>query len=145
MEKLMKVINSLLINLMRNEQINLDWIDNALNRRDLMDFDSAWTEYKWVEHSNFIGSTLEKSGYGFNIAFKIKSVTTASFIYDLQFISDSIGGIGGYNPLTKQHEGFLYTFPDTLKVLVEEKNPTDTIGWIKPIITDTIIYIKCNN
>lgn len=106
--------------------------------------DSAWTEHQWVEEANFLNSTLEKAGNGtYNIGFKIKSESTQDFVYALDIFPNDIGGIGGNNPMTKQHEGFLYKFPDTLKIIVKEKNPVDSIGWIKHIVTDTITYVKC--
>ena len=105
--------------------------------------DTAWTEYQWVEEANFLSSTLRKADNGaYNIGFKIKSESTEDFVYSLDIIPESVGSIGGNNPLTKQHEGVLYTFPDTLKIIVQEKNPVDSIGWTKHIVTDTITYIK---
>ena len=105
--------------------------------------DSAWVECKWFEEANFLNSTLEKSENGnYNAAFKIKSISTDDFVFALD-LPDNIGNTGGYNPTTKQHEGTLYDLPDTLKVTVSEKNPVDSIGWIKHLVTDTILYIKC--
>ena len=107
--------------------------------------DSAWTEHQWTEVPGFLNSTLEKSLGGYNIAFKIKNCSTEDFVYSLDIYPDNIGTIGGYNPMTKQHEGFIYSHKDTLTILVQEKNPIDSIGWQKHLTTDTILYIRCKN
>ncbi len=44
--------------------------------------------------------------------------------------------------MTKQHEGELNQEIDTLKFLLEEKNIIDSLGWKKPIQTDTIYFVK---
>lgn len=108
--------------------------------------DSAWVECQWIEEANFLGSSLEKKNNGrFNIGFKIKSEATTDFVYSLDIIPDRLGSISAFNPLTKQHEGVLFQFPDTLKIIVQEKNSVDSISWIKHIATDTLIYVKCKN
>lgn len=106
--------------------------------------DTAWTEHQWFEEANFFSSTLQKADNGtYNMGLKIKSESTEDFVYSFDIIPEGVGSIGGNNPMTKQHEGVLYKFSDTLKIIVQEKNPIDSIGWTKHIITDTIMYIKC--
>ena len=116
---------------------------NLKLRHGTIVLDTAWAEFAWhMQANNFVSSKVKVNDKGYNIAFKIKSSSTDKFIYNLDFKSAPLGQIGGFNLINKQYESTIYSLPDTITVFLEEKNLSPDLGWLKPIITDTLTYIK---
>lgn len=111
-------------------------------RPEIIVFDTAWTEYSWVEEPTFLSSRLVKKEGTKNLAVKISSTTTDDFIYSIRLITNNGNDYLAFNTITKQHEGSIYSDIDTLKFIVEEKSVIDSLGWKKPIKTDTVYFIK---
>ncbi len=114
---------------------------NLKLRKGVVVLDTTFAENAWyIKANNFI-STLEKADTkGYNIAFKIKSVSMNEFVWGLDFKSNAFGQIGGFDIANNQYQSTIYDLPDTIRVFFEEKD--FEVGWQKPIVTDTIIYVK---
>lgn len=130
-----------------NELFSCDYIPkkNIINlklRPETIVFDTAWTEYSWIEEPTFLSSRQVKTSGSKNLAVKISSKTTDDFIYSISLITDSRNEYFAYNPTNKQHEGMIAKDIDTLKFILEEKNIIDSIGWKNPMTTDTIYFIR---
>ena len=127
--------------LLSHEYIPLKKVIKLKLRPEKIILEMAWTEFSWKEEPTFLSSRIVKLN-GKNIAIKITSVTTEDFVYSLRLIENKGNSYLAYNPMTKQHEGELNEEIDTLKFLLEEKNIIDSLGWKKPIQTDTIYFVK---
>ena len=114
-------------------------------RTGTVDLDTAWVEYSWYFKSNSFVTTKERSKVNwYNLCLKVKADNAKGFVWGFEFRDKNIGAIGGYDSMKNQQESTLNTIPDTLFIFFEEKNLNPDIGWMEPIVTDTITYFKKN-
>lgn len=74
--------------------------------------------------------------YALEIPFKEEKPENSQF--RLRFVDN--GYDGGFR--NEKKIIFFYKLTDTIRILLEQKNPHPNIGWTAPIITDTIHFIK---
>ena len=112
-------------------------------RQGYIDLDTSWVEYAWYFEPNNFETTKERMKVDwFNLCLKVKANNTSGFVWSFEFQKKNIGTIGGYDLMNNQQESTLNIIPDTLVIFIEEKNLQEDIGWKKPVVTDTIIYVK---
>ncbi len=116
--------------------INNVWNENVI-------FDTAWVEQGWFYQSDKCSSNKIKANnnYYFHVNFKKDKI--GKFLFNLSLLSNNKeikSGIGE-NEITFN----VAPLTDTLKVIIQMKNPIDSIGWKQPIqAKDTIIFVKIN-
>lgn len=103
-----------------------------------MQIDTAWTEvsFTYMDGKNIIDSA---DGYNFTVPFKIRNTKSFTFTFSLADTTNRMFGNGRGDNDCQLRPIHLY---DTMKVLLKQKNPDTSFGWMKPIITDTIIFTK---
>jgi hypothetical protein len=130
-----------------------DYIPNKAHielklRKGTVDLDTAWVEFPWYFEPNHFVTTKERLNENkwYNLCIKIKTRHSFNdlddFVWNFEFRNKTIGAIGGFDLVNHQQASSLFSIPDTLYILFEEKNLSPGIGWKKPIVTDTIIYYK---
>jgi hypothetical protein len=103
-----------------------------------MHVDTAWTEMSFTYHNGkrIIDTTY---GYHFSIPFEKKIAGSFTFSFGLADTSNRVFTSGMDENLAQLCPRILF---DKMEVLLEQKNPDSSFGWMKPIITDTIIFTK---
>jgi hypothetical protein len=100
--------------------------------------DTAWTEmsFTYKNGERFYDSQF---GYIFNVPFKKEVPNSFTFSFELLDKSNQefTNGIG-----EDKCELRPKILKDTLKIILEQKNTEKGVGWISPIITDTIVFRK---
>lgn len=107
--------------------------------KSIVSIDTAWAEAMWTYNKNGNPVIMEKIGYNFVIP--IKKQDFAKFLFDFSLADTNnqafTNGIEARRCVLNPK-----ILKDTINVIVEEKNPDTAYGWIKPIITGTIRFIK---
>ncbi|MDH7463881.1 hypothetical protein QEG73_21445 [Chitinophagaceae bacterium 26-R-25] len=105
-----------------------------------MQIDTAWTEmsFTYKEGKRIIDTTY---GYHFSIPVRNDSLEKFTFTFGLLDTANRVftNPGPGKEGLTQLCPRYLY---DKMEVVLEQKNPDTSFGWLKPIITDTIIFKK---
>ena len=113
---------------------------NLLDGTELI-LDTSWTE---VSFSYRNGNRVLDSAFGYHLSIPFKKEVPRIFTFNFELCDKSnqsfTNGIG--EELCQLCPMKLY---DEMLVILEQKNTDSTIGWIKPIITDTIIFRRLNN
>lgn len=107
-----------------------------LNGRKIA-IEKVWAETMWSYHDRH-PNKAENFGYNLQLEFQGDN---EDFIFSLQLLDEDnhafTNGMGQgkcvFNPKK------LY---DTISIIVEEKNPNRDVGWIEPIVTDTITLAR---
>jgi hypothetical protein len=105
-----------------------------------MRIDTAWAEISFTYKE---GKKISDSTYGYNFTIPFTEEVHTKYNFPFSFgLADSsnrmfTNGMG----LKECQLRPIYLF-DTMKVLLEQKNPDTSLGWLKPIITDTITFVK---
>ena len=106
-------------------------IDNSI-----LKIDTAWTEESFSYKNN--NRVLDNSwGYHFSIPIKQKEQETFTFTFSLADTNNRVFTNGAGDNLIQLCPLNLY---DTMKVVLEQKDPDTLIGWTHSIITDTITF-----
>jgi hypothetical protein len=103
----------------------------------LLKIDTASMTISYDKDNNRLNET-KSSGYVFVIPFK-KQVEN-SFQFTLRLPGNIYAG--GIDDTFKDFQ--FKDFNDFYKVILEQKNPDTSLGWTKPIITDTLIFNRLN-
>ncbi len=102
--------------------------------------DTAWTEssFTYKDGKRILDTTY---GYHFSIPVKNSNLEKFTFTFGLSDTSNRVftNAGPGKDGLTQLCPRYLY---DKIEVLLEQKNPDTALGWLKPIITDTIVFKK---
>ena len=103
-----------------------------------MQIDTAWTEISFTYHN---GDKILDSNYGYHFGIPYKEQNEESFTFNFGLLDTTsrVFTNGIEKKICQLCPRILY---DTMKVTLEQKNPDTSFGWIKPIITDTIIFTK---
>jgi hypothetical protein len=105
-----------------------------------MQIDTAWTEISFTYHN---GKKILDSTDGSHFSIPVNNHNLEKFTFTLSLLDKSnqvfTNAGPGEDGLCQLCPRYLY---DTMKVILEQKNPDTAFGWLKPIITDTIIFIK---
>ena len=104
----------------------------------LLQVDTAWTEMSFI-YNNGERVYDSRFGYIFNVPFQKEVPNSFTFSFELLDKSNQefTNGIG-----ENKCELRPKTLKDTLRIILKQKNPDKDIGWISPIITDTITFTK---
>ncbi|WP_462254870.1 hypothetical protein [Ferruginibacter sp.] len=117
------------------DKVTFDLLDGTQ-----MKIDTAWTEVSFTYHN---GNEILDSAYGFHfgIPFKIKDEKSFTFNFQLLDTTNRVFTNGRGRKICYLCPRTLH---DTMKIILEQKTPDTSIGWLKPIITDTIIFTRIN-
>ena len=105
-----------------------------------MQIDTAWTEVsftfkdgKRIMDANF--------GYHFSIPADNSNLKQHTFLFKLLDTTNRVFTNAGAdkNGLTQLYPRLLY---DTMLVKLEQRNPDTSFGWLRPIVTDTIVFTR---
>lgn len=103
-----------------------------------MQIDTAWTEISFTYKE---GKRILDTIYGYYFSIPFKKEVAGSFTFSLSLVDTTnrmfTNGMG--EDIVQLSPKHLY---DKMKVLLEQKNPDTSFGWLKPIITDTIVFTK---
>jgi hypothetical protein len=115
------------------DKINFDLLDGTR-----LEIDTAWTEISFTYRNS---RRILDSAYGFHfgIPYKIKNEKNFTFIFNLVDTSNQVFTNGRENKTCYLCPKILY---EEMKVMLQQKNPDTSKGWMQPIITDTIIFTK---
>jgi hypothetical protein len=106
--------------------------------------DSVWGEHMHRDNTNICllsKSIIDSSLYAVVIEFS-KPVSD-TFIFSFEPIIDNeIDERQGGMQNNKKILTMLKKMPDTIKLILQEKSPVDSIGWRSPLNTDTITLVK---
>jgi len=105
-----------------------------------MKVDTAWTEISFTYKN---GKRILDSAYGYYFSIPVKNDSLRNFTFTFamldktnQMFTNAGPGEDGLCQLCPKH---LF---DEMKVILEQKDPDTSKGWMNPIITDTIIFTK---
>lgn len=100
--------------------------------------DTAWREVSFTYKN---GKKIPDSLFGYNFSIPYKFSGKQEFKVLLRLMdSSNVFFTNGMNPdVCFLRPKRLY---DTMNVLLEQKNPDTSLGWLKPIISDTINFIR---
>jgi hypothetical protein len=125
-----------------NGSVVIEYVPNKTNFNLLdgtkMQVDTAWTEMSFTYKD---GKRIFDTTYGYNFAvpYKRQDPESFSFNFALADTTNRVFTNGREENACQLHPRVLY---DKMEVLLEQKNPDTSLGWIKPIITDTIVFTK---
>ena len=115
------------------DKTNFDLLDGTK-----MQVDTAWTEISFTYHN---GKQILDSTYGFHFSIPYRKQVAGSFTFSFGLVDTTnrmfTNGTGEH--LSQLCPIHLY---DTMQVLLEQKDTDTSKGWMHPIITDTITFIK---
>jgi hypothetical protein len=106
----------------------------------VMKIDTAWTEVSFT-YKNGKRVLNDTYGYHFSIPFMKQTPKIFTFSFELTDTTNRIFTNGMDENMTQLCPKILY---DTMRVSLEQRNPDTSVGWMKPIVTDTIIFTKIN-
>lgn len=105
---------------------------NLLNNKNVI-FYTAKTEINYDNEDK-----ISNENFPLEIIFEYNYKDIMDFPFELRLAGNEFaGGIENGRKTI-----YLDKLSDTIRVVLEQKNPNEDIGWTKPIITDTIKFIK---
>lgn len=106
----------------------------------VMEIGTAWTEMSFT-YKNGKREIDTAYGYHFSVPSTNDNLKNFTFTFDLLDKANRVftNAGPGEDGLTQLCPAHLY---DTMRVLLEQKNPDTLLGWSKPIITDTIVFTR---
>jgi len=130
-------INKLFIVTYIPKKFSFKLIDNSFIK-----IDTAWAESKWIYDKNdqpIVPDSIV--GFNFILPFTKQNFDTIkNFRFDFANLDILNGqGYGIEESKWKFNPQFL---KDTIRILIQQRNPDMNIGWKHPIIKDTLIFIK---
>ncbi len=118
-----------------NYSSNKDTIELLDNRKVIIG--ESWAEKQWTYH-NGKPKIAHSFGYSLHLEF-IGENEDFVFQFDIPDGENKVFTRSLSDNECVLHPKHLFS---EIKVILEEKNPIDTVGWRIPIITDTIILTK---
>ena len=103
--------------------------------------DTAWTEMSFT-YSNGTRVFDTAYGYHFTIPFRKQIAGSFNFSFELADSSNRVFTNGMDENFAQLCPRVLY---DQIKVLLVQKNPDSSLGWTRPIVTDTLVFLKIKN
>lgn len=98
---------------------------------------NTWTEVMWSYHNK---KPKDAEHFGYNL--------------HIEYVGQNDDFVFSFDLLDKNNQAFTNGMPendcilhpkslrDTIEVVIEEKNPDPDIGWMEPIITDTLVLFR---
>ncbi len=120
--------------------------DYQLHNHDLkIKFDTGWVQHAWHEKSVAGIFTRKELLKSLTTIFPFKKSISNTFVFSLKSFSGNnfekySGGIE-----ENLYENDYDNIGDTIMLLIDEKDPIDSIGWLHSISGDTVIYIRAKN
>lgn len=103
-----------------------------------MYIDTAWAEVSYTYHG---GKRVLDTAYGYNFSIPVKNDNIKRFTFTFSLLDTTNRVFTNPGPdkdgLTQLCPRYLH---DKMEILLKQKNPDTTYGWLKPIVTDTIIF-----
>jgi hypothetical protein len=103
-----------------------------------MQVDTAWTEVSFTYHNGkkVFDTTF---GYNFSVPYDRENREKFSFNFKLADTTNRVFTNGREDKVCQLHPRVLL---DTMKVLLVQKSSDTAYGWLRPIVTDTIVFTK---
>ena len=105
-----------------------------------MQMDTAWTEMSFTYKD---GKRILDTTYGYNFSIPVKNGNLKKFTFTFRLLDTTSRAFTNPGP---DDDGLTQLFPkhlhNTMEVVLAQKNPDTSFGWLKPIITDTIVFTK---
>lgn len=105
-----------------------------------MQIDTTWTEMNFTYKD---GKRIIDTGYGYHFSISVKNSNLENFTFTFGLLDTLNRAFTNAGP---DKEGLTQLCPkhlhDKMEVVLEQKNPDTSFGWLKPIITDTIVFTK---
>jgi len=105
-----------------------------------MKVDTAWTEISFTYKN---GKRILDSSYGYHFSIPARNDSLQNFTFNFALLDKKNQMFTNAGP---GEDGLSQLCPkvlfDDMKVILEQKNPDTSKGWMNPIITDTIIFTK---
>lgn len=112
------------------------------NYKEKIIITNVWAEKSWFKNTNDCKNPKLETTDGYNVVLEF-SKTNNDFIFNLMpLTTDKYGKYSNGINENKKEMRFV-NLPDEIKIIVEERNPDDNIGWTNKIATDTIV-LKLN-
>lgn len=101
--------------------------------------DTAWVESAWAYNEK--GEPEAAPNFGQNFIIPINEKNADEFLFTLKLLDK---GNQVFTNGIEETRCVLHptTAKEIIEVVVEQKNPDENLGWTKPIVTDTIRFIK---
>lgn len=103
-----------------------------------MQMDNAWTEMSFTYKD---GKRILDTTYGYHFSIPFKKEVAGNFTFSLSLVdtTNRMFTNGMSENIAQLCPKHLY---DKMEVILEQKNPDTSFGWLKPIITDTLVFTK---
>lgn len=102
--------------------------------------ENIWAEFTWIKNTdNCLCPKFEKVK-GYNVIIQFEKPNKDDFNFSLKPITEDKKGESSLGISQDRKEMRFENLPEILKIVVEERNPNENIGWQKSIITDTITF-----
>ena len=108
------------------------------NYNEKINITKVWAEKSWIKNTDDCLCPKFEKIEGYNIIIEFNS-TKKDFIFSLMPITEDKLGKTSFGINENRKEMRFENLPKLLKIAVEEKNPDESFGWKKRIISDTII------
>lgn len=108
----------------------------------VINIDTAWAESLWIYNENHKPTVPDTIvGFNFILPFSKQNFSDIrNFRFDFANL-DTLNG-QGYGLQESKWVFNPKVLKDTIRILIQLRNPDTTLGWTRPIISDTLIYIK---
>ena len=105
-----------------------------------MQIDTAWTEESFTYHN---GKRVLDSSYGYDFAVPVKNDSIENFTFTFGLLDTTNRMFTNPGP---EQDGFCHLNPrklfNEIKIILEQKDPDTSKGWLNRFITDTITFRK---
>ena len=102
--------------------------------------DTAWAETEWIHGENGKINIAGDSGY--NMIIPIPTMNDAKFNFEFEMADRTNDSFGGEGPSRNRQVIYPRKLNDKLKIVMVQINPDTSLGWTRPLVTDTIIFTK---
>ena len=111
------------------------------NYSEKIRLENVWAENTWIQITdNCLCPKFEKAK-GYNVILLFNKPNKSDFNFSLKPITEDKKGESSLGISQDRKEMRFEYLPEILKIVVEERNPDENVGWQKSIVTDTITFI----
>ena len=109
------------------------------NYDEKIKIENVWVENTWIKNTdNCLCPKFEKVK-GYNVILQFNKPNKSDFNFSLKPITKDKEGEFSLGIGQDRKEMRFENLPNKLKIVVEERNPAEGVGWTKSIVTDTIV------
>lgn len=110
------------------------------NYNEKIKIENVWAENTWIRNTDDCLCPKFEKVKGYNVIIQFKKPNKDDFNFSLKPITEDKNGESSLGIGLDRKEMRFENLPKILKIVVEERNPTENVGWQKAIITDTITF-----